>query len=44
MISNDVKGKSGVPVHVHGQCFTSEVFGSLKCDCKEQLNFAKTYT
>ncbi|GAB9465001.1 Gtp cyclohydrolase ii [Globisporangium polare] len=44
MISGDVKGKSGVPVRVHDQCFTSEVFGSLKCDCKEQLNFAKEYT
>ncbi|KAF1336368.1 Gtp cyclohydrolase ii, partial [Globisporangium splendens] len=44
MITGDVKGKSGVPVRVHDQCFTSEVFGSLKCDCKEQLHFAKEYT
>lgn len=44
MISGDVEGKSGVPVRVHDQCFTSEVFGSLKCDCKEQLHFAKEYT
>lgn len=25
------------PVRVHDQCFTSEVFRSQRCDCKEQL-------
>jgi GTP cyclohydrolase II len=25
---------------VHSECMTSEVFGSLKCDCKEQLDLA----
>ena len=30
-------GPNGVPVRVHDQCFTSEVFGSLRCDCKSQL-------
>lgn len=44
MVSGDVAGQTGVPVRVHDQCFTSEVFGSLKCDCKEQLQFAKEYT
>lgn len=44
MISGDVVGKHHVPVRVHDQCFTSEVFGSLKCDCKEQLEYAKSYT
>ncbi|CEG37854.1 gtp cyclohydrolase ii [Plasmopara halstedii] len=44
MITGDVRGKRNVPVRVHDQCFTSEVFGSLKCDCKEQLDYAKTYT
>jgi 3,4-dihydroxy 2-butanone 4-phosphate synthase/GTP cyclohydrolase II len=27
-------------VRVHSECITSEVFNSLKCDCKEQLNQA----
>ena len=27
-------------VRVHSECLTSEVFGSLKCDCKEQLDAA----
>ncbi|RHY95793.1 hypothetical protein DYB37_013189 [Aphanomyces astaci] len=28
-------------VRVHDQCVTSEVFGSLRCDCKEQFDHAK---
>ena len=43
MITGDVRGKHNVFVRVHDQCFTSEVFGSLKCDCKEQLDYAKAY-
>lgn len=31
---------AGVPVRVHDQCMTSEVFRSQRCDCKEQ--FKKT--
>ncbi len=27
-------------VRIHSACFTSESLGSLKCDCREQLNFA----
>ncbi|KAG6599744.1 GTP cyclohydrolase II [Phytophthora cinnamomi] len=44
MITGDVRGQRNVPVRVHDQCFTSEVFGSLKCDCREQLDYAKAYT
>jgi GTP cyclohydrolase II len=29
-----------VLVRVHSECLTSEVFGSLKCDCREQLDAA----
>jgi len=28
-------------VRVHSECLTSEVFGSLKCDCREQLERAQ---
>jgi len=28
------------PVRVHSECLTSEVFGSLKCDCRAQLDRA----
>lgn len=27
-------------VRIHSQCFTSEVMGSLRCDCRDQLDFA----
>ena len=30
-------------VRVHDACFTSEVLGSKKCDCKEQLEYALKY-
>lgn len=33
-------GSEGVPVRVHDQCLTSEVLGSLRCDCKQQLELA----
>lgn len=32
-----------VPVRIHDQCFTSEVFRSQRCDCKEQLKMALKY-
>jgi len=35
------KELSAVPiVRVHSECLTGDAFGSLKCDCGEQLNFA----
>ena len=35
--------QEALPVRVHDACFTSEVIGSQKCDCKEQLDFAMDY-
>ncbi|BDX05403.1 GTP cyclohydrolase II RibA [Planctobacterium marinum] len=32
-----------LPVRVHSSCFTSEVLGSQKCDCKQQLDYALNY-
>ena len=40
LVFGDVRGKQDVLVRVHSECMTSEVFGSLKCDCKEQLETA----
>jgi GTP cyclohydrolase II len=39
LVLGDVAGES-VPVRVHSECLTSEVFGSLKCDCRAQLDRA----
>jgi GTP cyclohydrolase II len=41
LVAGDVRGKRAVPVRVHSECLTSEVFGSLKCDCKQQLEAAQ---
>ncbi len=38
MVRGDVAGKERVAVRVHSECLTSEVFHSLKCDCREQLH------
>lgn len=36
----DVRGKEKVLLRVHSECFTGEVLHSLKCDCREQLDYA----
>lgn len=43
LVYGEVEGQSDVPVRVHDACFTSEVLGSLKCDCKQQLELAMDY-
>ncbi|HZU85346.1 MAG TPA: GTP cyclohydrolase II, partial [Polyangiaceae bacterium] len=40
LVFGHVRGADDVLVRVHSECMTSEVFGSLKCDCKEQLDTA----
>lgn len=40
LVKGQVEGLEGVPVRVHSECLTSEVFGSLKCDCRQQLDRA----
>jgi GTP cyclohydrolase II len=39
MVMGDVAGDA-VLVRVHSECLTSEVLGSLKCDCRAQLDRA----
>jgi GTP cyclohydrolase II len=39
MVAGDVAGDD-VLCRVHSECITSEVFGSTKCDCKQQLDRA----
>src|SRR5271154_6244808 len=40
LVRGDVRGREDVLVRLHSECITGEVFGSLKCDCKEQLDTA----
>jgi 3,4-dihydroxy 2-butanone 4-phosphate synthase/GTP cyclohydrolase II len=37
IIKGDVAGRRDVLVRVHSECLTGDVFGSLRCDCGEQL-------
>lgn len=39
MVMGDVSG-GGVLTRVHSSCFTGEVLGSLRCDCRAQLDAA----
>ena len=43
IVSGSLRGASDVPLRIHSECLTSEVLGSLKCDCREQLEFALGY-
>lgn len=41
LIMGDVRGRRNVPVRVHSECLTGEVFSSLKCDCRDQFDHAQ---
>jgi 3,4-dihydroxy 2-butanone 4-phosphate synthase/GTP cyclohydrolase II len=40
LVKGDLAGKSNVLVRMHSECMTGDVFGSLRCDCGEQLEAA----
>jgi 3,4-dihydroxy 2-butanone 4-phosphate synthase/GTP cyclohydrolase II len=37
LVKGDVTGQENVLVRMHSECLTGDVFGSLRCDCGEQL-------
>jgi 3,4-dihydroxy 2-butanone 4-phosphate synthase / GTP cyclohydrolase II len=37
LVKGNVQGHDDVLVRVHSECLTGDVFGSLRCDCGEQL-------
>jgi len=37
IIKGDVIGAADVPVRLHSECLTGDVMGSLRCDCRDQL-------
>lgn len=43
VIKGDVRGAHAVPLRIHSECFTGDVMGSLKCDCRDQLEAALDY-
>lgn len=40
LVLGDVDGDESVLVRVHSECLTGDVFGSMRCDCGEQLAIA----
>lgn len=40
VVKGEVRGFEDVPVRLHSECFTGDVMGSLKCDCRDQLEAA----
>lgn len=43
IIRGDVLGGVDVPVRVHSECLTGDALGSLRCDCRDQLEEALRY-
>jgi GTP cyclohydrolase II len=39
-VRGDVCGMEDVPVRVHSECLTGDAIGSLRCDCRDQLEAA----
>lgn len=40
LVKGDISPDEGVLVRVHSECLTSDVFGSLRCDCGPQIREA----
>jgi len=40
LVKGDISTDEPVLVRVHSQCLTGDVFGSLRCDCRDQLHCA----
>ena len=42
VVKGDVRDRRGVAVRLHSECLTGDVIGSLRCDCRDQLEAALT--
>lgn len=40
LVHGDVMGKEDLPTRLHSECLTGDVMGSLRCDCRDQLEVA----
>lgn len=43
IVRGDLEGAEDVPVRLHSECFTGDIMGSLRCDCRDQLEAALEY-
>ncbi|MCH2110084.1 MAG: GTP cyclohydrolase II [Polyangiaceae bacterium] len=41
LIMGEMDGAEDLPVRIHSECITGEVFDSMKCDCRQQLQLAQ---
>src|SRR5262249_9572497 len=39
-VHGDVMGSDDLPTRLHSECLTGDVMGSLRCDCRDQLEVA----
>jgi len=40
VVHGDVLGREDVPTRLHSECLTGDALGSLRCDCRDQLEVA----
>ena len=40
IVHGDILGAAEVPTRLHSECLTGDVIGSLRCDCRDQLEAA----
>ena len=40
IVQGEVAGRERVPLRVHSECHAGDVWGSLRCDCRDQLEAA----
>ena len=40
LVKGDISGERPVLVRVHSECLTGDIFGSLRCDCGDQIALA----
>jgi len=43
ILRGNVIGATGVPTRIHSECLTGDALGSLRCDCRPQLEAALTH-
>jgi GTP cyclohydrolase II len=43
LVRGDVRNGEDIPARVHSECVTGDVFHSLRCDCRQQLEAAQKH-
>ncbi len=43
MVRGEVRGAEACPVRIHSECHTGDIWFSLRCDCREQLEASLNY-